>query len=410
LLSLSRMCRLLYAAAEPFRYHCVYLSRDWDLYYLLRTLVDRPDLAARVSDLDIGVINKTRLVGYDSSGPVSTTLAAVLEVLQNNGHGISQPQASAAEPTCHAVLTWSALQLIPNLGRLHLPTLGFASDAPFMSFMAASTSSSSSAPSQKTLAFSGLGPDSLLDQAGPIFKRAPNLEVLHCHHHAYATVMFPAALGRMSMADPQPMQNLTELALVDTPMTAHSFRSLLNAVGPKLSRVRIRLRPVLPDRPRGMPGSPLVLEFVEALGNLVPWCLRIKDFSFTAPGMVLPQPNRHLTNALPGMYALEILCAQAACFDLDGRIGPRRDALTSTLPASIRELKLVGHGKLAPALLGLVEALTAGRFARLRSIQVDEQDFGEEPARGQELQDAGALFRAAGVAFIIRPMDHNIGP
>jgi len=400
LLSLSRVSRLLYAAAEPFFYHWPYLSREWDLFFLLRTLADRPDLAANVSYLDLGPINKLPLISQASSGTIGPKLRAVLEALQQSSHDIPQPQNSAA-------LIRSALQLIPNLRRLHLRLLDNVSAEPLL-WMSASSSSVSSA-SLKTLAFSGLGHGNLLDQVAPIIQRAPNLEILYCYYYTRVTEIFDAALNRGSLAEPPPMQNLTELALVDTFITASSFRNLLTAIGPKLSKVHVRRTARQPDDPF----DPIhILEFDEALAALQPWRLTLEELSFvTISGRALPQPGHRLRaiHILPEFSALKALRAQAGYFDFYGRVGPGKDTLRTTLPASVRELRLLGYSQLAQGLQGFVEAVTAGQFVHLCLIEIDDQGFDQEPAREQELLDVGASFRSAGVAFTVRPIDH-FGP
>ncbi|KAH6623722.1 hypothetical protein F5144DRAFT_633012 [Chaetomium tenue] len=196
--------------------------------------------------------------------------------------------------------------------------------------------------------------------------------------------------------------NLTELALVDTFMTALSFRNLLSAVGAKLSKVYVRRTARRPDPF----DESRILEFDEVLAALQPWRLTLKELSFTMYGMALPQAVRGI-HSLPEFHALEVLWTQAAFFDFYGYLGPRGDALKSTLPASVRQLRLFGYSQLASGLHGFVEALTTGQFVHLRSIEIDDQDFELESELAEELQVVGASFRSAGVAFTVHPINHS---
>ncbi len=297
------------------------------------------------------------------------------------------------------------MQLIPNLQRLHLPVLDTASVAPFIPQTSASPSGPPSAPSLKTLVFSGSGNerDYLLDQAVPIIQRAPNLEVLHCHHHARVTELFSAAIGRGSLADSPPMQNLTELALVDTFMTGSYFDNLVRAVGPKLSRVHIQRAERRPDEF----DDSQVVQFHGAVAAVQPWCLTLKELTFTISGEARYHDSDSTYEFLPGFDALEILCAEAAFFNFRYGGIPPRDVLRWALPASICELKLVGNSRLLMALKGLVDDLKAGEFTHLRSVHIDDRrSIGHVPE--QEVQDLGASFRAAGVAFTVRPTHHLV--
>lgn len=364
--------------------------------------IERPDLAARVSDVDVGAISTVPSTRHGGSGAIGTNLPPIFDVLQSY-QDMRQPQDSAAEPaglTHHTALILLALQLIPNLRRLHLPLLEhrFIGALPRTS----ARHSSPSSASLKMLAFSSFGHDYLLDQVAPIIQRAPNLEILHCHHHARISELFSATLGRGSLAEPPPLQNLTELALVNTPMTILSFRNLLSAVGPKLSKVHVRrtarqLNPL--DETR-------ILEFDEVLTALQPWRLTLKELSFTMNGIALPQTSNRLRgiHVLPEFHALEVLWVQAAFFDFYGHLGPREDALQLTLPASVRELRFFGYSQPAEALHGVVGALTTGQFVHLRSIGIDDQEFELDSEPAQELHAVGASFRSAGVAFTVHPM------
>ncbi|KAH6854538.1 hypothetical protein B0I37DRAFT_362269, partial [Chaetomium sp. MPI-CAGE-AT-0009] len=382
LLSLSKVCKMLHVAAEPFHYHFLRLSREWDLYFLTRTLSERSDLAAKVFEVDIAHISRAP----------STT--------HHGSHDHDSPTSQDwAESIQHAALILLLLRLAPNMERLYLPVLGIG---PFSVFPQQSSHESSS--SLKTLAFSSFELAYLLDQVSPIVRQAPNLEILHCHKLARVTELFSADLGRKTLAEEPPLRNLSEVALIDTSLTVRSFRNLLSVVGPRLSKVSIRrtARTSFPD------DEEWILEFDEALAALQPWRHTLKELFFTTHGSRLSMRPRRLdgVNLLREFHALEVLWAQSAFFDFYGHLGPKVDALTSTLPASLRELRLFGYSNLGPALRGLVARLISGQAANLRSVEIDDQGFEEyeptsEPA--QELRDVAASFRSAGVGFIVHP-------
>jgi hypothetical protein len=226
--------------AESFHYHYLHLSLKGDLYLFIRTLSERPDLATNVSEVDIRRINtmsSTTHHGFVADPAVRNHLDHNFMHL----NGSPAPQDSTG-PTQHMALILQLLRLTPNLERLFLPLPGTGPSGISSQF-----SPETSLASLKTLAFGSFETEYLFDQAAPILRQAPNLEVLHCHLHARATELFSTSLGRKTPADEPPLQNLVEIALVDTSLTARSFRNLLRAVGPRLSKVNIMRTMKLPS-------------------------------------------------------------------------------------------------------------------------------------------------------------------
>ncbi len=100
---------------------------------------------------------------------------------------------------------------------------------------------------------------------------------------------------------------------------------------------------------------------------LQPWYHTLKELSFTMYGMdcmVLSHKRgiALVASTSSGSFMLlrfyrprplsSILWAQATFFDFSRDLEPKGDALKSTLPTSIRELRLFGYGNPAPALQG----------------------------------------------------------
>ncbi len=371
-------------AAELFSYHLVLLSREWALCLFLQTLFKRPDLAVRVSEVEISSVSRvppTALCGLNS---ICRSPTWQYSVGQNR----------------HADLILVLLQLVPKLQRLHFPVLGIG----LFGELSQSSLLTSSSTSIKTLVFSGFKHDYLLNRAVPIIQRAPNLKVFLCYKHARFTKLFATSLGRKTPTGPSPLQNLTELSLVDTSITEPSFCNPLRAAGPRLLRLNIRRTARLPS----VDDDSRVVRFDDVLAALQPWHHTLKELSFTMYGMdrmVLSQESHRFggVHLLREFHAPEILWTQAAFLDFSGHLEPKEDALNSTLTTSICELRLFGYGNPAPALQGLVETVMSGQFADLRTVEIDDQgsEGYELDGEVQDLRDVGASFRSAGVTFTV---------
>ncbi|KAJ9155409.1 hypothetical protein NKR23_g1604 [Pleurostoma richardsiae] len=240
----------------------------------------------------------------------------------------------------------------------------------------------------KRLALATFDQEFLLDRAATIIRLAPNLEVLHCHDCAEVTFGF---LGSKTLGDAPHLQNLTELSLTNSSLTASSLRNLLGAVGPKLTKVSIR-----PRRRADSTTSEDDVQFDQVLAALQSWRQTLRELSFCVHGIQLPE---HLPGlrVLREFRALQILQAEANFFEFY----TQRDALTSTLPPSVRELRLLGFSRLTPALQDLLEVFRAGKFPGLSRIEIDDQEFEPESPPALELRQVGADFLYAGVDFVV---------
>lgn len=395
LAALNRACRVLHTAAEPFLYHYFYTSQNHDLYYFFRTVSERSDLGALVSHVE---------VGHAGGVPTPIRRPDVIESgVRRTGLTPEHP-AEAREGVEHDVLFSQLLQLTPNLERFHFRQFG----GPFPT---RPDPSRSSLVSLKTVAFSGFKQGGYtLERAIATLRLAPNLVVLHCYGCLWVFENFLGDLGRKTreervpsrttaLAQPPPLQNLVELRLTDTRLVYSSLVHLLNAVGPGLSKVSIR-RSSLP-----LPSGRHNLEFGEAVNALQPWRRTLREFIFSIDGGVRrrhqPPHGLNLAPYLRKFRALQVLHAQECAFDFSAHLGRREDALVSTLPASLREFRLLGHINpgLGPALRALLGAVTNGQFADLKRIEIDDQGLG---AAG-ELRELSAIFRSTGVEFLIHP-------
>ncbi|KAK4042147.1 hypothetical protein C8A01DRAFT_14174 [Parachaetomium inaequale] len=387
LLSLARVCRVLRGVAELFLYHSFHTSRTSDLYFFVRTLLDRPDLRLRVLDVDVG-----------------PSLVHAGDPLLARGR--PEDAAELVESAEHAALISLLLQLVPNVesSHLHLPL--------FKAFPDLGRLESTHSPmlSLKRLAFTDLKRGFILDGTSPILRLAPNLEILRCHNCDDVSKVFLATLGRKMPSNPRPLQALAKLTLRNTSLTAASLLHLLEAVGPRLSKVDIRRS--IGRQSRGYYqslGEPKI-EFNEVVTALQPWSHSLQELSFSMHeiDMILPRSPDHFAGVhlLREFRELRSLRTPADCLDFHGHLGRREDALAATLPPSIRELRLLGYSSIVPGLQGLARAFGAGQFAELQRIEVDHPAFeaGQlqlEAAR--EVREVAASFWPAGVDFVIHP-------
>jgi hypothetical protein len=298
------------------------------------------------------------------------------------------------------------LQLVPNVesSHLHLPTFKAFPD------LSRLESGYSSLLSLKRLAFTYLNCGYTLDGISPILRLAPNLEVLHCYNCDDVSKVFLATRGRnMKMpGGPRPLEALTELTLYHTSLTAAALRNLLEAVGPRLAKVDIRRS--VGRKPIKSSTDESKVEFNEVVTALQPWSHSLRELSFSMHGIdiVLPRSPDHFAGVhrLREFRELRSLRATADCIDFYGRTERREDALASTLPPSIRELRFIGYSRIVPGLQGLARAFGAGRFAELQRIDVDHLAFGAGQLQLEavrELREVAASFRPAGVDFVIHP-------
>ncbi|EAQ89916.1 predicted protein [Chaetomium globosum CBS 148.51] len=215
--------------------------------------------------------------------------------------------------------------------------------------------------------------DFVLRQAASTLRQVPNLDSLHYHQCCDVTKSFSVSLSQAT-AGPPPLRNVTELILTDTFMTAVSFRNLLEAIGPKLSKVSIQGIETETES-RRMSRNGKTVGFGEAVLALQPWKRELKVLRFTNDKMDLAPDACYLKgiHALRNLQALETIEAPTPSFDVYGQLGNQEDALTLTLPAFVRELQLPGlpeKVQMVPSLRGLARALRAGQFVTISPTQI----------------------------------------
>lgn len=377
LLSLSRTCKALRPTVQPFIYHRLHILREMDLHFLVRTLSGRPDLGESVFEVD--VTHHT----WKSGDALMSGQAAEAQVQSLGVH------SELRQTSQDGALVLLLLQLTPNLARARFWL-------PCRTFFQTLTPSNLSLKMLTRLDFDGTH-GYLLDTAAPVLRLAPNLQVLHIHGCAEVTSDFLA--GKI-MNDLAPLCHLTELDLTASALTVASMRHLLSTVGPMLAKIKIE--PISPES-----SSPMeldVLRFDEVLAVLRPWSQTLRELSFCLYGI---QVSRHLRgiHILREFRALEILWTEAAFFPFY----TSREALTSTLPPSLCELRLLGYSHLVPALQYLLVNFQAGNFPSLSKIEIDDQEYDSGSFIEQELEQVGIGFAAAGVNFMVHPQPEDTG-
>jgi hypothetical protein len=252
-----------------------------------------------------------------------------------------------------------------------------------------------------------------LDLVRPILQMAPSLRQLEIDEQSKSYLgeeLFEFPRIGMQLSDLPPLQNLVELRLSDTRLTATCLATLLGAVGPSLSRVIIRrLAPRLFVHESWQDGN--VILFDELLEALEPWRDTLKELSFVVYNNTeLHHPDNAARDfcrvgLLRGFRALEVLEASTGCFDFTSLVWPtRKNSFVSTLPASIRELRLwtqshVGFAVDVPGVQRLLEAFAAGEFPHLRKLCLEDPRDAMDPSTEEELEEIGAKFRSAGVNY-----------
>ncbi|KAL2170656.1 hypothetical protein VTG60DRAFT_4581 [Thermothelomyces hinnuleus] len=230
------------------------------------------------------------------------------------------------------------LQLVPNAeaARFCLPY------EPFCALAADIISRAPPLASLRKLSFSSVSNDRflLLDQANPIMRLAPNLEALHFDRCGAVTNLFSASLGRNSPADPPPLSKLTELSLADSQLSVASLAALLNSVGPRLSKFKIR---------RSSP----TLSFSDVLTVLQPWKGTLRELIiFNSHEALLSEPIGSVAGILllREFHALETLCVEATDLEFLEYLS-RQPGVSSLLPPSLRNLRLRGDPRRITAIM-----------------------------------------------------------
>lgn len=377
LLSLSRVCKTLRAVTEPFLYHSLATFHEYAVHFFLRDLMrhpDQPHMARRLSDVEVG-----------------------------HARWPNRPaDLSSSESEDHDMFISMLLDLALNLRRAHFRLPSQSSSQLNLAKVPLT--------SLKALAFSSCDTSFPLDQATPLIMAAPNLEVLHCHGCTSARHWFTNSLGRIVLAPPPPLQNLTELTLSHARLDVASFYRLLSAVGPGLSKFSIQQQETTLDMRNEF------VDFHEATAALAPWTDTLKELSYTIRGGALHQRPLGLPCMLHvrefttlerlRVQLLEVVLVQMNIGHLDGYPDPEEEPLTMLLPNSLRELTLLGYrGSLASDLGELRDAKSErGRYAALRKIEIDARGFEKlydpDSDEARELEQLGAWFQAEGVDFV----------
>ncbi|KAL2175480.1 uncharacterized protein P884DRAFT_279272 [Thermothelomyces heterothallicus CBS 202.75] len=229
------------------------------------------------------------------------------------------------------------LQLVPNAeaARFCLPY------EPFCALAADIIARAPPLASLRKLAFSSISNDRflLLDQATPIMRLAQNLEALHFDRCGAVTNLFSASLGRNSPADPPPLSKLTELSLADSQLSVASLAALLNSVGPRLSKFRIR---------RSSP----ILSFGDVLTVLQPWKGTLRELTILNSHEAPSEPIGSVAGILllREFHALETLCVEAADLEFLEYLG-RQPGVSSLFPPSLRDFRLRGDPRRVTAIM-----------------------------------------------------------
>ena len=376
---LIRSCRALRAVAEPFLYCCLYTATHRKLFLFVRTLSERPDLAPNVQQVVLAHNLRHELLIHRLDTPTLPHRLTDDGIESELGQSNTRTQA-------YAELLSSLLQLTTNLICAHLCLSGGES-APLEAL--ASSHLDLRLLKWLTLEISEHG--LLLDDIGTIITIAPNLDMLHCIGCKEVNKSSHVSVGRRPLNESLSLQNLTELILVDSCLTSASLDNLLSAVGPKLTKFGMQLKKRLFGS-----SAPDHVRFNEAITSLQPWTRTLSELKFHTYGMEHPGIRANM-QPLQIFKSLDILHADAASFDFYNR----RDALTSFLPPSIREIRIWGYSDLALALDGLLEAFVAGRFSRLTKVSIDDQEYEEDSPAAKDLADVNAALVSVGVEYII---------
>ncbi|KAK3306074.1 uncharacterized protein B0T15DRAFT_534257 [Chaetomium strumarium] len=403
LLSLSQVCKVLHAAAEPFLYHYIPGNRYKDLQLVRRTLKERPDLQLRVSELETAVNGRIEQMP-DPASP----------------EGLPFGYPGDPSPT-KLSLYWKEvmmlLKFVPKLQRFH-----FCMPKPNPSTFGLPEIRTWPTPpltSLRELAIStlehhcGFQHGFQLERAGCILSAAPNLEILQCSRCIGVSENF----REYYLTQPVPLQHLTELILVDSRLTPASFRNLLSAVGPGLSKVRIQQsrRVLWKSDWEGVPPEDNEIKLDGVAAALQPWRHSLKELTFSMEGGEFPEnfDDTQEATLLRELGALEVLRTQVALFDWDG--DPDGNVLVRTLPQSLRHLELRGYADFACGLLMLYDAITErGHFRHLQRIDIDDQKYDRSTPFGQayatELDENCATLASAGVEVVKYPAEEWSDP
>jgi hypothetical protein len=400
--SVALTCRRLRAVGEPFLYHFLEVTQDQteDIGLFLRAIDNRPELRGSVREFMLGCFILFR--EYDWLPSVVADRLNIVYSRPHEGLAIWQ-RDRAVHGEAQGVYISALLELAPRLKSLYVTLSG-------REWLQLPPESGVSIPPLVSL--QNLAIDIKLkdahpfDRAEPILLLAPNLQRLQLDERTDRAYGPNSVTAKMELAALPRLQNLTDLRLIDTRLTATCFATLLRAVGPGLSKVIIRRHS--PSDPDVSWDGGDIIQFDDVIRGLQPWRDTLKELSFIVFHLstIAMARDRHVVNLLCEFRTLEVLRAAAGCFNFDGVGGPQHNALASALPASLREFRLFAkepYGPLIVPLRVLLDDIRAGKFPRLRRLETDARAFRFGPEGAGIAEDLGASFRLAGVDFTLHP-------
>ncbi|KAL2133510.1 hypothetical protein VTI74DRAFT_2236 [Chaetomium olivicolor] len=395
---LSQTCRILSAAVQPIVFHSMVPIGNSDFHLFVRTLVERPDLRKAVFEV---VIQGWSCPWAPRRQPNSSIISETIE--KHLGQGNWMPLWEVLEsgfrvkdadimPDRFAALFSLLLHMAPNLKRAQVVLPPPPNDLTANALSQWNGSLNLRSFNQLSLAAHNLTYGFELDEVVYMLRAMPNLEVLHCHGCTNVSEQFR---DEHRIDNPPRFPNLTELTLTWNRMNELQFRNLLGAVGPRLSKFFYL---------QSCEGLRLDLE--EALQALRPWTDTLKrlTFFYCRPNS---RPDDPVPHTLRNFNALEFLEVDAISIDWSV---PRvcRDAFASTLPPNICEFRVVEYAPYAPALKSLLDAVKAGRFPHLKSLELDDCNGMIEhtgASAKKRLDRLGKQFQAAGIKWVLETPD-----
>lgn len=396
LLNLTKTSRSLRAAARPFLYHSLHTVNEGDLYFIARTLAERPDLRRNVLDVEIthgGVVPAAS--AQRGPCPFLTDVSRAVDIQLRARVGKKDRiwalryRDRVKQVVEYGVLVSMLLLRTPQLERAHIRVPVYPafedlsqSDVPLTLL--------------KTLTFSAPGGHLELDSAAPIIRLAGNLEVLHLHHIARLIDISSGAFVNRAVADTEHMlHNITELSLIDMDLDLPEFRMLFSAVGPKLTSVTINpRRPAMTSRCGTHRLHRITLS--HALNTLWRWPETLKKLAFYyRPGCRVRRS--HDERLLRHFSALELVHLSAGLLKLG------LDSNGPPFPPTLRELTFLGSGLNVDGLDNLLTAQLAGFLPSLRRIEVEELHLSSGFSAHDRLRELAAAAEEEGIEFVIHP-------
>lgn len=399
---LAQACRLLRTVAEPFLFHHVRLLSTANLHLFIRSLVERPELRLKVCEATIKVpleqsypdpglkTDRDIMMAETIEEPlIAGDWAPLWNLLVSENR---QPNiGTGANYEQYPALSGLLLRLAPNL-----KSISFCGGSPLRyddGYTCALSRWNAALPATSVTRLSlivfrpryphdyddGFG----LGDIGHILQAVPNLEVLHLHGcNTAVPEHLWRLLSQLPTMMPAPMENLTELVLIDCHVTIRGLANLTKeAVGPNLSRLIIRQG----ERPTGFP---VQLELF--LVVLKPWTQTLRELTYRFSYQENDMYVQHKPLSLLSFHALEVLDITTHSFTFND-LRHRRGEFAQCLPPSIRKLRLAGSGFIALMIRGILVARKSGRLLNLATIEVNEQDDWDDDSLDFPGHDRGGL-------------------